>query len=155
MITPATYPIYKSRKPTILVIEDNADQWFIIRWALLERFPEVEGIWVQDVTQTIMHLEEAYAKDARELPKLILLDLYLPERQYGYNLLQIIKTHHLFRDIPVVMLSQSTDANDISESYNLRTNSYIVKPNGYEKWLDCIASFRHYWWNAVTLPKFA
>ena len=125
-------------------------------WSVFpKRFPEVEATWVQDVTQTITHLEEAYAIGTRELPKLILLDLYLPDRQYGYSLLQTIKAHHLFREIPIVMLSQSTDPDDISESYNLRTNSYIVKPSGYEKWLDCIASFRHYWWDAVTLPKFA
>ena len=51
------------------------------------------------------------------------------------------------------MLSQSYDPIDVSESYNLRSNSYILKPIEYEKWLDCIASFRQYWWESVTLPK--
>ncbi|QDK79000.1 response regulator [Spirosoma sp. KCTC 42546] len=144
----------KFRKATILVVEDNADQWFIIHWALLQRFPEVEAIWMQEPAQAIMYLEACKA-DVRELPKLILLDLYLPQRQMGWQLLEMIKAHYLFREIPVVILSQSSDPEDISESYSLRSNSYIVKPMGYEKWLDCIASFRHYWWEAVTLPKYA
>ncbi|GAB4015786.1 response regulator [Spirosoma migulaei] len=144
----------KFRKATILVVEDNADQWFIIHWALLQRFPEVEAIWMQEPAQAIMYLEACKA-DVRELPKLILLDLYLPQRQMGWQLLAMIKAHYLFREIPVVILSQSSDPEDISESYSLRSNSYIVKPMGYEKWLDCIASFRHYWWEAVTLPKYA
>ncbi|WP_080055980.1 response regulator [Spirosoma aerolatum] len=144
----------QERKVTVLVIEDNADEWFIIRWALQQRFPEVEAIWLQEATQAILFLE-ASLQDINQLPKLILLDLYLPRREHGFNLLQLIKSHYLYREIPVIMLSQSQDADDISESYSLRSNSYIVKPRGYENWLSCMASFRHYWWDAVTLPKFS
>ena len=147
-------PAHKSHKAPVLVIDDNADQWFIIRWALLNRFPEVEGIWVRNDTETEAYLEECLS-GKHEIPKLILLDLYLPDRQRGWNLLQIIKTHHLYREIPVVVLSQSSDTEDIRESYMFRSNSYIVKPGGYKEWLDCIASFRHYWWQSVTLPKHA
>lgn len=154
MINLTTSSSHKSRKATILVVEDNADQWFIIQWALLQRFPEVEAIWMQEPAQAVMYLE-ACTTDVRELPKLILLDLYLPQRQVGWQLLEAIKAHYIFREIPVVILSQSSDPDDISESYALRSNSYIVKPMGYEKWLDCITSFRQYWWEAVTLPKFA
>jgi CheY-like chemotaxis protein len=146
----ATTP--KPHKAPILVIEDNADQWFIIRWALQQQFPEVEAVWVRDATEAQIYLESCEKKYS--LPKLILLDLYLPNRQQGWSVLGAIKTHHLYREIPVIMLSQSNDKEDIAESYSLRVNSYIVKPNHYQKWLDCIGSFRHYWWDAVTLPKF-
>ena len=142
----------KSRKETILVIEDNADQWFIIRWALQQQFPEVEAIWVREAAEALVHLESCEKKQS--LPRLILLDLYLPNRQQGWSLLEAIKTHYLYREIPVIMLSQSNDKEDIEESYSLRINSYIVKPNHYQKWLDCIGSFRHYWWDSVTLPKY-
>ena len=150
-MTSSTTPSRKARKATILVIEDNADQWFMIRWALLEGFPEVEAIWMQEPAQAMMYMDAC--QDPRDLPKLILLDLYLPTRQQGWNVLSTLKSHHLYREVPVVMLSQSNDAGDIHESYALRVNSYIVKPGNYEKWLDCISSFRQYWWDAVTLPK--
>lgn len=142
----------KGQKATLLVIEDNADQWFLIRLALLERFPEVEPIWMQEPAQAIMYLDTC--KDPQDLPRLILLDLYLPHRIQGWNMLSTLKSHHLYREVPVIVLSQSTDVGDISESYALRVNSYIVKPGNYEKWLDCISSFRQYWWDAVTLPKY-
>ena len=83
------------------------------------------------------------------------MDLYLPDRHQGYALLQMIKVHYLYREIPVITLSQSADPEDISDAYVLRSNSYIVKPGGYQTWLDCISTLRHYWWNAVTLPKYA
>ncbi|GAB4024918.1 response regulator [Spirosoma koreense] len=141
----------KTQKARLLVVEDNADQWFIIRWALQQRFPEVEPIWYPDTTQALIYLERC-AEQQEQLPKLILLDLYLPDRETGWRFLQIVKTHHLYREIPVVVLSSSADKDDISESYMLRGNSYIVKPSGYEKWLDCFAAFRYYWWEAATLP---
>lgn len=144
----------RAPQATILVIEDNADQWFLIRWALQQRFSEVEAIWVSDATQAVTYLETCL-QNFQELPRLVLLDLYLPNRQHGWSLLEILKTHHIYREIPVIMLSQSSDAEDISESYALRGNSYIVKPSGYEKWLECISSFRQYWWDAVTLPKYS
>lgn len=140
------------RKATILIVEDNADQWFLIQWALRQRFPEVEAVWMIEAAGVMPYLEDCTAK-RRELPRLILLDLYLPHRQNGWNLLQILKTHHLYQEMPVIVLSQSSDADDISESYALRGNSYIVKPIGYDNWLECIASFRKYWWDSVMLPK--
>lgn len=140
-----------TRKATILVIDDNADQWFIIRWALQQQFPEVEAVWMQEASEALVYLESC--EKTRSFPKLILLDLYLPNRQEGWGLLETIKSNGQYRDIPVIMLSQSNDKEDIEESYSLRTNSYIVKPNHYQKWLDCMGSFRHYWWDSVTLPK--
>ena len=103
--------------------------------------------------QVVMYLE-ACAENPLTLPKLILLDLYLPHRHQGWSLLKMLKTHRLYREIPVIILSQSGDKEDIMESYSLRSNSYIVKPREYEKWLDCITSLRHYWWDSVTLPKY-
>lgn len=143
----------KVAKAAILVVEDNADQWFLIRWALQQRFPEVEAIWMSDATQAVIYLETCL-QNSQELPRLVLLDLYLPNRHQGWSLLEILKTHHIYREMPVIILSHSSDADDISESYALRGNSYIVKPSGYEKWLECISCFRKYWWDAVTLPKY-
>ncbi|GAB3770179.1 hypothetical protein GCM10028818_07550 [Spirosoma horti] len=97
-----------------------------------------------DAAQAIHYLENC-SLEQKKLPSLILLDLYLPYRAMGWNLLQIFKTHHLYREIPVVMLSCSSDPTDIRDSYHYRSNSYIVKPNTYKEWLDCFDGFRHYW----------
>ena len=154
MITTSSSTHNRSSKATILVVEDNTDQWILIRWALQQRFPEVEAIWLSDATQVVAYLETC-TQHRDELPRLVLLDLYLPRRQHGWNLLQLLKTHYAYREIPVIVLSHSVNAEDISESYALRGNSYIVKPTNRENWLDCISSLRQYWWDAVTLPKYS
>lgn len=147
-------PAFKADKPTILVVEDNVDQWFIIRWALLERFSEVEPIWLADPTQAILYLESCL-DDARELPRLTLLDLYLPTAQTGLNTLQLLKKpEKLYSEIPVVILSQFNDKESVRAAYERGANSYMAKPLSYANWLDCFAQFRQYWWNHVKLPEF-
>lgn len=139
-------------KPTVLIIEDNTDQWFIIRWALLQRFPEVQAVWKSDLHQAVSYLE-ACLDGEQQLPKLIFLDLYLPQSSTGWTMLRILKTHDIYQQIPVVTLSNSDKPTDINESYKFGTNSYAVKPKGYEEWLACFATFRHYWWQAISLPE--
>ena len=137
------------RKPIIVVIEDNADQWVLIEWVLSQQFPEIKPVWFADPAQAILYLESSL-EDV--LPRLILLDLYLPNHKVGWKTLELIKNHPLLREVPVVVLSQSSDPEDIKESYMHQANSYMIKPNTYQEWLTTFTHFRHYWWNVVTLP---
>ena len=97
------------------------------------------------------YLEKAALKEA-DLPRLILLDLFLPGREGGFALLQAIKSHPLHQQIPVVVWSHSQDEADIVRSYNFSIASYIVKPASVEAWQSCISIFRRYWVEVVHLP---
>lgn len=147
----ATQKRRKANRIPILIVEDNADQWLIIRAALSQCFPEVEPIWVNNPAQTLKYLETSSA-DENKLPRLILLDLYLPRREDSWGLLESIKTHSLYRQVPVVVLSHSQDHKDIAKSYTYSIASYIVKPFTFHQWLTCFYTFRRYWWESVTLP---
>ena len=130
-------------KQTVLSIEDNADEWFIIRWALLQQFPEAELVWLSDSTQVIPYLETCLQTE-KDLPRLILLDLYLPTSTAGLNVLQALKAHALYHRIPTVILSQSNCHEDITESFNHSANSYIVKPTKYQEWTEELGRLRTY-----------
>jgi CheY-like chemotaxis protein len=67
-------------------------------------------------------------------PRLLLLDLNLPKVN-GLEVLAAIKTDSRTRMIPVVVLTTSKEEFDISESYRLGVNSYIVKPLDFEKFV--------------------
>ena len=140
-----------TQKATILVVEDNDDHWFITRWALLRTIPGVQVVRTTSTLDTLSYLVGC-SYDRRSLPELILLDLYLPKREDGWALLESIKLHHLFRCIPVVILSSSAQSDDIEQSYYLRGSSYMVKPTSYPEWLACFEDFRRYWMESVTLP---
>ncbi|MCK8490969.1 MULTISPECIES: response regulator [Spirosoma] len=136
----------------ILVVEDNADQWLIIRSALAQCFPEVEPIWVNNPMQALKYLESCLS-DETKLPRLILLDLYLPRREDSWILLEAIKSNSVYRQVPIVVLSGSQDHDDVVKSYTFSIASYIVKPITYHQWLTCFYTFRRYWWESVTLPQ--
>ncbi|GAB3894624.1 response regulator [Spirosoma agri] len=141
----------KANRIPILIIEDNADQWLIIRSALSQCFPEVEPVWTNNATQALKYLEACSTDDAK-LPRLILQDLYLPSREEGWGLLDSIKSHTLYRQIPLVILSNSQDHSDVLKSYTFSIASYIIKPITYHQWLTCFYTFRRYWWESVMLP---
>jgi CheY-like chemotaxis protein len=77
-------------------------------------------------------------------PRLILLDLKMPKLG-GIEVLRRLKAADATRFIPVVVLTSSAEERDISESYRLGANSYLVKPVSSVPFADLIARAAHYW----------
>jgi CheY-like chemotaxis protein len=134
----------EANKPTILVIEDNTDDYFMIRWGLLQRFPDVELVCVSDATQVIPYLESCFKREM-DLPRLILLDLYLPSAKVGLSVLQSLKSHQIYQQIPTIILSRSADPEDMGDVFKYSGNSYIVKPAKPKEWLDAFTLLQAYW----------
>ncbi len=151
MVNSATSKRQKTKRIPVLIIEDNADHWLLIRSALLQSSPEVEPIWVNNAAQALAYLESCSPDESR-LPRLILMDLFLPRREDGWGLLKAIKDNEFYRQPPLVMLSSSQDRDDVRRAYTFNVASYIVKPATFHQWLTCFTSFRHYWLETVVLP---
>jgi two-component system response regulator len=83
-------------------------------------------------------------REGMEQPKLILLDLKLPLVD-GLEVLRRIKGDDRTRTIPVVVLTSSAEGPDITESYQLGANSYIVKPVDYEQFVKAVRDLGLYW----------
>ncbi|GAB3892662.1 response regulator [Larkinella knui] len=140
------------RNARILIVEDNSDHLVLITKAIQQSFTGVESVMVTDEHAAINYLRECVQTGVR-LPQLILLDLYLPERQNGWNLLKMIKSHTPeISQIPVVIFSNSDHHEDITESYDLGVTSYVVKPINYDEWVDYFQTLKDYWWETVSLP---
>jgi CheY-like chemotaxis protein len=149
----ASTPVNNFRQARILVVEDNYDHWIIIRTVLKECLAEVEPIWAANADEALDYLNAA-ADQQQVLPKLILLDLYLPDRATGWHILeQLKKPASPFLKLPVVILSHSNDPSDISLSYRYGGTSYLIKPLNYADWVAHFQMLRHYWWEVVTLPS--
>jgi CheY-like chemotaxis protein len=84
-------------------------------------------------------------------PDLIFLDLNLP-RKDGREVLAEIKSDPDLKRIPVVILTTSSEARDMLESYNLHANCCIVKPSDLEQFFDAILTAERFWLSTVTLP---
>jgi len=77
-------------------------------------------------------------------PKVVLLDLKMP-RVGGLEVLKQIKQDARTRMIPVVVLTSSKEEPDIERSYSLGANSYIVKPVGFEAFIQAVSTAGLYW----------
>ena len=140
----------KANQVPILLIENNADQWLIIRSALSQCIPEVDPIWITNAAQSLTHLENC-SPEKTNIPRLILMELYLPRRDDGLALLASIKRHPAYRQVPVIILSNSNDYNDIIETYQYGIASYMVKPSTFQEWLVGFYTFRRFWWDWFSL----
>lgn len=78
------------------------------------------------------------------LPLVILLDLKLP-RVDGLEVLRQLRAHPVSCNLPVVVLTSSSEDRDVKEAYHLHANSYIVKPVNFEKFMDVAAQIKLYW----------
>ncbi|MDE2389107.1 MAG: response regulator [Betaproteobacteria bacterium] len=77
-------------------------------------------------------------------PAVILLDLKLPKID-GLAVLRALKEHAALRRIPVVALTTSGENRDIQTAYDLGANSYIVKPVGFDHFMDVAQQIKLYW----------
>lgn len=129
----------------ILIIEDNPDQCTIIRTVIEQSFQEVVPVFASNEKEALRYLEDN-ADNTAKMPRLILLDLYLPARNNGLELLQRIKeSGSYFNFPPIVILSASKDLKDIEESYLVGCSSYLVKPDSIYQWQELFMTLKSYW----------
>ncbi|WP_375447781.1 response regulator [uncultured Fibrella sp.] len=140
------------RQARILIIENDPAQLAMIEHCLRVCLPEVEPIKAIDEQQAITYLS-AGKLDESKLPKLILLDMLMPHRDDSWRILRRIKELPApANQIPVLMLSYSADVDDVSESYDQGSSSYLVKPANDDEWLAYFQMLCKYWWETVSLP---
>jgi len=103
-----------------------------------------------DVAQTgvealaYLQIDAAAEAPRSPLPTLILLDIQLPGID-GLEVLSHIRNHARTRLIPVVVLTTSSEQQDLLRSYELGCNSYIQKPVNYGSFLDVVQQLGLYW----------
>ena len=85
-------------------------------------------------------------------PGMILLDLNLPGTD-GREVLEEVKKNPDLCNIPVIILTTSSDQRDVDACYRTGANSYIVKPVNLEGFMKAIERLRDYWLEVVVLPK--
>lgn len=121
----------KKYHATILVVEDDPNDQFLIERAFRQ-------IGVTDPIQIVRDGEEAIAYMMGEgkftdrktfaYPTFIITDLKMSGAD-GFAVLEFLKGNPEWRVIPTVVLSASSDLDDIKKSYMLGASSYHVKPH--------------------------
>jgi two-component system, response regulator len=145
------------RRPlTILLADDDAEDRELIGDALESARLLGEMRCVVDGQELMDYLrrEGPYADPTRDAPRpdIILLDLNMP-RKDGLEALTEIRADERLRQIPVVVLTTSKDAEDVVRSYDLGVNSFITKPVTFAGLLEALRTWQRYWFELVELPS--
>jgi CheY-like chemotaxis protein len=77
-------------------------------------------------------------------PVVILLDLKMP-RVDGLEVLRQVKADAELQVIPTVVLTSSREESDVTASYNLGTNAYMVKPINFQEFVQAVSELGAFW----------
>jgi len=133
----------------ILLVEDNPRDAELTLRALKEHNLANGIVHLEDGAQALDFLLKRgeYAQLGREnasAPKVVFLDLKLP-KVGGLEVLRVLKGDEATRQIPVVMITSSSEDPDIRAAYQLGANSYIVKPVEFGAFVDVMNAAGYYW----------
>lgn len=130
----------------ILLVEDNPNDELLALHAFKKHHLADKVHVVRDGAEALEFIfcTGAYSGRFPENPRVILLDKKLPLVD-GMEVLRRIRADPRTKLVPVVMLTSSAEDRDIIESYQLRVNSYIVKPVDFEEFSATVKKLGYYW----------
>ncbi len=114
----------------ILVVEDNDDDLFFMRRVLKAVAPHVPAQFVTDGRAALQYLRGTDAftdRTKHPFPSVVFLDLKLPF-VHGLEVLAAIRSEPDLQNLPVFVLTSSSEEQDRSRAQELGVQGYLVKP---------------------------
>jgi two-component system response regulator len=134
-------------KKNVLVVEDNPDHLEFTTLTLRDSGLVGEIAVATDGAEALEYLfaQGQYAqRDVHDQPALVLLDLKMPKLS-GHEVLQRMRADPRTDTIPVVVLSSSSEEEDILASYRCGANSFVRKPVDFDRFTEQLAKLQVYW----------
>jgi two-component system, response regulator len=135
------------REKMILLVEDNPDDEALTMRALKQSKLANEIVITRDGSEALEFLfatGKYEGRDVSHAPAVILLDLKLPKLS-GLEVLQRIRADPRTKLLPVVVLTSSSEDEDMMRSYELGANSYVRKPVVFGRFADAVSQLGLYW----------
>jgi len=135
-----------ARLRPILLVEDSLKDIELVLAALKKNNFANDSVVARDGAEALDYLYRRGKFRSRDdgLPIAMLLDLKMPKVD-GLEVLRQIKSDAALKVIPVVMLTSSREETDLVKSYKLGVNAYVVKPVGFQEFIDAIRQTGMFW----------
>jgi CheY-like chemotaxis protein len=130
-----------------MLVEDNADDEELTLRALRQAKIVNEIVIVRDGSQAVDFLfgrGEHAGRDLSRMPAVVLLDLKLPKLD-GLDVLKLMREDRRMALIPVVVLTSSSEEEDMLKSYRSGANSYVRKPVEFSAFASAVSQLGLYW----------
>jgi len=128
----------------ILLVEDNEGDIILTLEAFEESKIKTEISVVKNGQEALDFLYKKGEYSEVKRPDLILLDINIPIFN-GHEVLKKIKEDKNLKMIPVVMLTTSSNPNDVDKAYENHANSYVKKPLDMDDFLKAILQIEEFW----------
>ena len=131
----------------ILLVEDNPDDEELTTRALRQAKIANEIVVARDGSEAVEFLfgQGRHAgRDVSHMPAVILLDLKLPKLS-GLEVLQRLRADQRTKLIPTVILTSSSEDEDMLKSYQWGANSYVRKPVEFGAFVNAVSQLGIYW----------
>jgi CheY-like chemotaxis protein len=139
------------RPMEILLVEDSLMSARVTIGALKNSAVQHRMTWLKDGMDASSFLGRNGLYTHAPRPDLILLDLELPGKD-GRELLQQVRSDDALSNTPVVILTSSTDAEDIAETGRLEVDGYLNKPVDLTKFLKLVQDLSRFWRDDMIVP---
>jgi chemotaxis family two-component system response regulator Rcp1 len=136
----------------IMLIEDNQGDVMMFRRALNAVESKSRLSVYEDGNKAMEYLLNLGTNLKTIRPELVVLDLKLPGKN-GLELLKFLKTDDSLKRIPVIVMTDSDSAKDISDVYDLFANCFIIKPLDSDEYMKYIEYIDSFWSAVVKLPN--
>ncbi|MET0263965.1 MAG: response regulator [Rariglobus sp.] len=116
---------------TILYAEDDENDVFFMQRAFAKAGGPEQLVVVPDGQKAVDYVlgrAEFTDREVHPLPSLVMLDVKMPHLT-GIEALRVLREEGVNRELPVVMLTSSTQQADIAVAHQLGANGYFVKPS--------------------------
>ena len=135
----------------ILLVEDYKADIRLVQEVLKTSTVPHQLMIVRNGMDAMAYLRKEGEFNESPRPNLIILDLNLP-RKDGREVLAEIKSDPDLKRIPVIVLTTSSNDEDIQESYDLYVNCYITKSRNVKDLFKLVKGIESFWLDMVTLP---
>lgn len=106
---------------------------------------------VDDGAEALDFLHQRGEYEDAPRPNLVLLEYDLP-RLSGEDVLEELDGHRELAVIPVIVLTDSDEAETVGKAYDLHANAYVRKPVESDAFVDFVRSLEKFWLELVWLP---
>ena len=139
----------------ILIVEDNPDDEEMTLKSLHQAGLANDVQVVRDGVEALDFLfgTGTFAgRDTTRMPTVVLLDLKLPKLN-GIDVLTRMRQNDLTRTTPVVILTSSSEDEDMAKSYDSGANSYVRKPVIFSDFATVVSELGLYWMLLNQVPS--
>jgi len=127
----------------ILLVEDNPDDEALTLRALKKNNIMNQVVVARDGEEALNYLLGPDSSNNLP-PQVILLDLKLPKLD-GLEVLRRIRANERTKFLPVIVLTSSSEEQDLLNSYDSGANSYIRKPVDFTQFISAVQQLGLYW----------